>query len=167
MADLELEAMGVVYEALAGLDEEARARVVAWAVGKFDVAEPARTAGTGPPSVTGDSHEVPRFADVADLVHAARPQGGPEHALAVAYWIQRVEGQDGWAGAQINDQLKNLGHAQTNITATLSRLIKRKPSLVVQTAKTGRSQQARKTYKLTAAGLRVVEQMLTTGEEAA
>ncbi len=167
MADPELEAMGVVYEALAGLDDEARGRVVAWAVGKFDVAEPARPAGAGPPSVAGTSHEVPRFADVADLVHAAQPQGGPEHALAVAYWIQRVEGHDGWAGAQINDQLKNLGHPQTNITATLSRLIKRKPSLVVQTAKTGRSQQARKTYKLTAAGLRVVEQMLTTGEEAA
>ena len=80
--------------------------------------------------------------------------------MVVAYWLQNHEGRDGWSGAEVNEALKNLGHGQANITATLTRLIKRKPALVMQIGKAGRSQQARKTYKLTAAGIRTVEAML-------
>jgi DNA-binding PadR family transcriptional regulator len=44
-------------------------------------------------------------------------------------------------------------------------LMKRKPSLVMQTAKAGRSAQARKTYKLTAAGVREVKAMIAGASE--
>jgi DNA-binding PadR family transcriptional regulator len=52
----------------------------------------------------------------------------------------------------------------SNITTALSSLIERKPQLVIQTRKSGNSKQARKRYRLTDAGIRAVERMISGGE---
>ncbi len=169
MPDPELKAMADVHEALQPLDSEGRERVLRWALAKFEVALPSVPASTpahsDAPSLVPPSAPTSAFADVGDLVHAAAPAAGPDYALVVAYWLQVIEGRSDWSSAELNSALTDLGHRQTNITATLTRLIRRKPSLVIQTAKSGRSRQARKSYKLSAAGVRLVEEMFSTREE--
>jgi hypothetical protein len=53
-----------------------------------------------------------------------------------------------------------MGSGLANVTSTLESLKAKKPALVMQVGKTGRSRQARKTYKLTSAGIREVSEML-------
>jgi hypothetical protein len=161
--DVELEAMQTVYTALDGLDGPARERVLAWAADKFELRAP----GQRPSPALADGSladgNAPQFADLSDFFDAAQPTDGPQRALAVAYWFQEIEGRDGWGGADVNNALKNLGHPLANVTKTLTSLRGRKPSLVMQVGKSGRSQQARKTYKLTSAGAREIRQMLGHG----
>lgn len=57
-------------------------------------------------------------------------------------------------------ELKHLGQQLPNITNALESLKNQKPALVLQLRKSGTSQQARKTYKLTVAGMRAVEKMI-------
>jgi hypothetical protein len=56
--------------------------------------------------------------------------------------------------------LKNLGQGLANITNAIDGLRNQKPALVLQLKKSGKSQQARKTYKLTVAGIKAVEVMI-------
>ena len=157
MEDAELVAMQKVYDALDSLDEAARQRTLSWAADRLDLKL------GGPRTKSADrqaSVEERTFGDVAALMHAAEPQSGLEFALSVAYWLQVVEEKDGWSGNEVNSVLKNLGHGLSNVTTTLSSLIKRKPAFVMQTGKSGRSAQAKKTYKLTTSGIAEVERMV-------
>lgn len=170
--DNELEAMQAVYTALDDLDDDARGRVLAWAASKFQIQAPmGKGAGRsgGKAAEEDDEGTGRKYADIGDLIDDAQPTDGPERALVVGYWFQEIEGRDGWGGGDVNNALKNLGHPLANVTKTLTSLRERKPSLVRQVGKSGRSAQARKTYKLTAAGAREVRQMLARGatEEAA
>lgn len=165
MADVELDAMATVHGALEPLESPARERVLRWAAGKFEVDLFASgTAAGGSPLGSRDDGGVEAFQDVGDLMHAAQPSNGPERALVVAYWFQEVQGQDGWAGADINSSLKNMGSGLANVTNTLDSLKARKPALVMQVGKSGRSRQARKTYKLTVAGVRAVRAMIANAD---
>jgi hypothetical protein len=155
----ELEAMGAINDAMAGLEEETQARVMRWAVDKFVGQGGAAAAHTGPMIQDGNENGDQEFAEIGDLMHATGASTGPTRALVAGYWFQVVEGRQGWGGADVNGELKNLGHALANVTKTLDSLMKRKPALVIQTAK-GRSRSARKTYKLTTEGVRVVRNML-------
>jgi hypothetical protein len=83
-----------------------------------------------------------------------------EKALVVGYWFQVVQGQPDFGGQEVNSTLKNIGHGIANITDAFTTASSRKPSLVMQTQKTGTSRQARKQYKLTVAGVRWVESRL-------
>ncbi len=51
-----------------------------------------------------------------------------------------------------------MGHGVGNITTALTNAQKHKPALVRQTSKSGKSRQARKTYKLTTAGVKYVRE---------
>src|SRR5947208_3510242 len=147
--DSELEAMQAVYAALVDLDGLARARVLSWAESKFEIEPPnkaKRDVGRNTGEREDDDRLGRRYVDIGDLMDAAQPSDGPERALVVAYWFQEVEGRDGWGGGDVNNALKNLGHPLANVTKTLTSLRGRKPSLVMQVGKSGRSAQARKTY---------------------
>jgi hypothetical protein len=163
MDDPELDAMSSVNRALDALEPPARERVLNWAAAKWDIplASPkgATRATATDVEPGGDGRG---FADVADLVHAAQPSNGPQRALVVAYWFQELQGREGWSGADINSTLKNMGTGLPNVTDTLNSLKAKKPALVLQVGKAGRSRQARKTYKLTSAGIRQVSEMLAS-----
>jgi hypothetical protein len=166
MDDPELDAMSSVHGALEVLEPAARERVLNWAAAKWDVPlarpkGPARSAVAVEPG-SGEDHA---FTDIADLVHAAQPSSGPQRALVVAYWFQELQGREGWSGGDINSALKNMGSGLANVTNTLDSLKAKKPALVMQVGKSGRSRQARKTYKLTSAGIREVSGMLGTAHE--
>ena len=150
--------MQKVYDALEGLDEAGRRRTLAWAADRLDLG----AGGPSQPLLNGKKVEAEStgFDDVAELTHAAQPPNGTAYALVAAYWLQVIEEKDGWGGGELNSLLKNLGHGLSNVTTTMNSLIKRKPALVMQTGKSGRSAQAKKTYKLTTSGISEVKQMI-------
>jgi hypothetical protein len=106
----------------------------------------------------GDDGEL---EDIADLYDAANPKTDAKRALIAGYWLSVGEGKTEFTGQAANTHLKNLGHGVSNITVALSQLKGQKPSLVMQTAKSGKSKQARKKYKLTTAGVSEVKAMLS------
>jgi hypothetical protein len=89
------------------------------------------------------------------------PKTEAERALAGAYWFQVIQGQADFQGQQVNNELKNVGHGVSNITVALGKLQNQKPALVRQVAKSGRSRQARKKYKLTTAGISAAKAMIS------
>jgi hypothetical protein len=172
--DLEIKAMGHIASSLESLDDDAKMRVIEWAAKRYGV-KLAQTKGRTGSGLRGESgsdgngengiDSDREFAVFADLFDAATPKTEPERALVGGYWFQEVEGQQDFAGQQVNDALKNAGHGIGNITVALGSLQSKKPALVRQVSKAGRSRQARKKYKLTTAGVSAVHLMMSGGNE--
>lgn len=165
----EIEAMKAVAEALTPLDEASCGRVLRWASDRFgteiQVVQQSIAPITQEDSVQGEREEEQAdellYTDIADLYAASQPSNDPEKALIVGYWFQVIEKQADFDSQRINKELKHLGHGITNITSAMSSLIGRKPALVMQTKKSGNSQQARKKYKLTHEGTKRVNEMIS------
>lgn len=149
----EIAAMSQIGEAIKSLDEPARHRVLSWAWSRYVGGAPALRSNVEQPSRPAEPPVEVASMDAAELYHALTPSTDAERALAIAYWLQDSQEQKDFEAQQINSELKNLGHGVSNITVALSRLINQKPQLVIQTKKSGSSKQARKTYRLTSAGL--------------
>lgn len=157
----ELGAMQAIDEALQGVPEDARGRVLRWACDKFGVvgvSERGRPDNGGGDSE--DSAEVVSPNDMAELMDACQPRTGLDRVLIGSYWYQVVKGEASLTGQQVNTSLKHLGHGVANITDAFGSLINRKPALVMQVQKSGKSRQARKKYKLTNEGIKRVKEML-------
>jgi hypothetical protein len=172
-ADPEIQAMETVQAAVDPLSPEARQRVLQWVASRFDLAltGPQRPnprgggAENGSDGLHRDAPEAP-FPTFADLYDAAGPTTEPDRALVGGYWFQVVEGADSFPAQPVNTALKNLGHPIGNITNALTALKTRKPALVLQLQKHGKTKQARKVYKLTEAGVRRMTDLIngTAGE---
>lgn len=176
--DLEIEAMGTVSKALGGLEEDARGRVIRWAAERYGVtlgAAPRKQIGdgTGGNADGGELEDdelggsaddgVPTWDDFADLYAASGATTHPEGMLVAAYWVQVLRGQESFGSLELNNLLKDLGRGVTGTAKVMTTLIAKKPALILQLKKSGKSQQARKTYKLTDAGKKSVEQMISNG----
>lgn len=171
----ELQAMSSVLGAVEGLSADGVTRVLNWVAESLGVAVLGPRGGPGrsvaPPSGTADGGAGAHIeeasmgcSDAASFLDKSGASDGNERAIAVAYWIQVVEGKESWASAEVNKELKHQGYALANVTATLDRVMKKKPAFVVQLKKSGNSQQARKLYKLTSAGEKAVVTMFSRAE---
>ncbi len=166
--DPELQAISAIMEALGPLDEPARARVIEWAARRFDVAiAPKRAAPhtrtlsrTSNPGGNELDEDVGESVEFVDLFDNAGPSSEPERALLGGYWFQVARGHGDFQAQEVNNALKDLGHGVGNITVAFTSLQQRSPALVRQVAKSGRTKQARKRYKLTSAGISAVQAML-------
>jgi len=173
--DLEIDAMATVSRALTGLDDQARGRVIRWVSERYGIALAsgrasnafAGSAGGGSDAREQDDEagvELPDegsgWAHFAELYDAADANTHPEGMLIAAYWVQVVQGRDSFGSFELNKLLKDLGHGVTGTAKVMSTLIAKKPALILQLKKSGKSQQARKTYRLTEAGKKAVAQML-------
>lgn len=104
--------------------------------------------GPGPgPAAVGDE-------SFAEFLGRAATEDGVDRALLACYWQSQRETSGTFTAQAANALLKDAGHASTNITRDLDSLRSRKPQLVVQVRKSGRSKQARKLYRVTDAGAR-------------
>lgn len=173
-ADAEFSAMHVVYTALEPLDDDARSRVVAYIVARLEIAiqgaqKPPALAAS--PQVGGGATEdevaieqeekaAPKFATLAELHDSAQPKTNGEKALVAGYWLQVCQSSDSFDAQSANRELKNLGEGLGNITNAIESLKNQKPALALQLKKSGKSQQARKVYKITIAGIKAVETMI-------
>lgn len=174
MPDAELEAMSKVSNALADLDQDVRDRVLRWAGERYGVEftdARRRTADVqtnldedrsdaddeDPGGASGNSQEYAHFAELYDAVG---PTSDPERALVGAYWVQVRGGKATFGSQELNKILKDLGHGVGTINKAMSSNISKKPALILQVARGGNSQQARKKYKVTDAGIKWVKARL-------
>lgn len=101
-----------------------------------------------------------QFSSFGELFDAAQSETQADNVLIAAYWLQFIQQNSDLTGFAINSELKHIGHEASNVTASLSQLMDRRPALVVQTRKSGKTKQARKKYRLTEAGIKEVQAML-------
>jgi hypothetical protein len=160
----EIEAMKSIGEALEPLAPEERARVTTWIADKYGGKSVGPQRSFSPSPLPPAEAEEPSYDALGDLVQASGASNGTERALIVGYWLQSTSSPAGWTGSELNTAMKNLGFQLSNVTVTLKGLRSRKPSLVIQVSVTGRNQAARKLYKLSAAGVKLAQEMIE-GEE--
>lgn len=172
MGDPEIDAMSAVATALTDLEEDAQGRVLRWAAERYGVsiASSGRRSSSGagdPADEAGDqvteeqiAEEAPAYEHFAELFAKAQPKTDPDKALVAAYWLQAIQGESTWQSAALQKELKNLGHAISNITDALTSNMRKKPQRIIQLQKAGNAKQARKTYKVTHEGLVYVQGML-------
>ena len=165
--------MGTVSKALAQLDEEARGRVIRWVAERYGVSVSAskrRNEARQDPDDQdddADDEDVERdeklgYGHFAELYDESGASTHGDGMLVAAYWVQILTGQESFGSLELNKLLKDLGHGVTGTAKVMSILIAKKPALILQLKKSGKSQQARKTYKLTDAGRKAVEQMIAS-----
>jgi hypothetical protein len=166
-ADGELEAIMTIYSALEPLDDDARTRVINYILARLDIAtekEPDGDVGEvssdQESALKKEQSQAPKYGSFADLFDATQPNSNSEKALVAGYWTQVCQGQEDFDGQSANRELKHLGEQIANITVAFNQLREQKPALVIQLKKSGKSQQARKTYKVTVAGIKAVEAMI-------
>lgn len=161
--DAELAAMSTIVGALDSLSDEVRSRVLLWAAGRYGVAPAASgTHRQGQQETPQDElrNSSRRFEDFADLFDRADPETEVDRALVAGYWFQVVQGENELDAQALNNALKDMGHGITNITRALTTAQAAKPALVRQIQKSGKTQQARKKYRLTTQGIRAAERMM-------
>jgi hypothetical protein len=165
--DQEFAAMEAIYKALEPLSDEARTRVVAYISARLEVAPAVpRPQGLAGPTqeqeaqLAQEQAKAPKYNSFAELFDAAAPNSNSERALVAGYWVQVCGGADNFDGFSANRELKNLGHGLANVTVAVEALRNQQPALALQLTKAGKTQQARKTYKLTLAGIKAVEGMI-------
>src|SRR5687768_4284050 len=158
-AATEVRALGRVVDAVDGLDSHAIERVLEWAWKRFVSASPPEPRAR---SFTVASPASPPPAHLADLYVAAHPATDADRVLVVAYWHQVSAGKENLDAQTIHRDLKNLGHGVSNVTRACSALIREKPQLMMQVKKAGSTRQARKQYRLTAAGVQRVREKLAS-----
>lgn len=166
--DAEFNAIRVVYSVLQPLPFDAQSRVLEYVCARLGVTSRVSAAGAADTEPNGDAEialtaeeeAAPKFSTMAELYDAAQPKSQPEKALVGSYWLQVCQGAESFDGFSVNKELKNLGEGIGNITQALDLLKAQKPALALQLKKSGKSRQARKTYKITVAGIKSVESMI-------
>lgn len=171
---LELDAMSAVARQLGALTPEARRRVLLWAAERYGVSTPAAAPSSGQRPRLGLSADVEAardssdadgdrsFGSLAELFDAVQPTQADQKGLTAAYWLQAVQGAQTLTGFAVNSELRQLGQ-EVKIAMAMSALQTRKPAFVLQLRKAGKTQQARKLYKVTEAGLRAVRNAIDNG----
>ncbi len=153
------------------LGDDARSRVFDYIAARLEIASPVpqRSFAEGPAgdgevdedAIVAQELGAPKYGSLAELHDAAQPKSNADRALVAGYWLQVCQGSDSFDGYSANKELKNLGHGVSNITNAIDSLKGQKPASVLQLKKSGKSQQARKVYKVTVAGIKVVEAMIS------
>lgn len=163
--DAELTAMQTAYATLNALGPEARSRVLNYLISRLEVTPlNSKSKALSDDSVKILDSEVQgstqSFGSLAELHDAAGPKSNAEKALVAGYWLQVCEGNETFDSQSANTALKHLGDGVANITAAIDSLKNQKPALALQLRKSGKTQQARKVYKITVAGVKAVENMM-------
>jgi hypothetical protein len=161
--DPEIEAMNEICTALKNLDDDAKERVIRWVIDKFsfdlikhEVDSSLKIKAKG----FSQNLEIKSFKSVADIFTKACPKNDIEKVLIVSAYLQETKLGSELTGREINARLNLLGHGVRNITSTIGALINRKPQLMIQTRKEGKTKQAQKKYKVTSEGLASAKEML-------
>lgn len=158
--------MKIIHQVLEPLAPQARERVIKYIVSLLEIgvtiAESGITDTSDADVAAADeaAKSAASYSSFADLYDAADPETGAEKALVAGYWLQVCEQSDTFTAQAANKLLTNLGHKIANITLAFAPHQTSRPALVLQVSKSGRSQQARKTLKLSRAGLNRVEEMI-------
>ena len=167
--DAEFSAIQSIFSTLSPLDASARQRVLDYIIARLElpladkavrvIETPLREAMPSQDSVVGSGQS---FDSLAELHDAAQPKTNAHKALVAGYWLQVCQENDTFDSQSANTALKHLGDGLANITAAIDSLKNQKPALALQLRKSGKTQQARKVYKITTAGIKEVENMINS-----
>lgn len=154
--------MAAVENALEPLAPDARGRVLRWAAERFGATFPqvSKAGQEGQPGHKKGSEAPAEPTEIGEFYAQANPATQTQQALVVSYWVQEGKGNGEFDSQTVNTHLKHLGHGVSNITRALDELMKQKPQPIIQIQKAGKSKQARKRYKVTAAGKAEVKRLL-------
>ena len=179
--DQEIEVLSKCYDLLSGLDDDVKVRALQWLSSKFhlgqttltlpsDVAAMTANGGTAPagapaaapvaPPTAAESAKkgIDAFPSFEAMFKHVRPSSDSEKALVAAVYLQIKRDSSELTSAQVQKELKRIGHRVSNITQAISALVKKK--MMLQLSKEGTSQQARKKYKVTREGVKTVLDVL-------
>jgi hypothetical protein len=160
--EAEIAAMSAVSRALRELGDDERRRVLEWAVKRFAAPTGGHLSSAGEglllPALIGtaDGDQAPGFEHFAELVNRVRPRTDVERALLASYWVQEHEGRRGFVSTEVNERLRETSAPIAHMADAMAALQARRPALVIQIRKSGRTRQARKTYQVTAEGVAAV-----------
>jgi hypothetical protein len=164
--EAEIAAMAAVSQALRGLGDDERRRVLEWAGMRFIVPNrmtPAVAGGLILPALVDQTDAGPIFEHFAELVNRARPRTDVERALTASYWVQEHEGKRGFVSTEVNERLRETSAPIAHMADAMAALQSRRPALVIQIRKSGRTRQARKTYQVTTEGVAAVRAAVEAG----
>ncbi len=164
MLDPEVKAMGEVFDTLKELDDEAKSRVIEWTVNKFSLEGHKSLSQKDSERENGNDSDLLSYETVSDVFAKAITKTQQDKVLLAAAFLQVKNGLSELTGAEINKELRHLGHGVTNITDVTSQLSTKKPQLIIQTRKEGKSRQAKKKYKVTGEGLKAAKALLNSTE---
>jgi len=159
----EIKALNDIYTILNNMDHEARRRALLWINERFasdlkrNMASQAIKSQQGLP---GAAFEIKSFKSIVEIFSKARPKNDAEKVLIVASYLQENKPVEELTAREINMRLNFLGHSVRNITSTIGTLIKKRPQLMIQTRKEGKTRQAQKRYRVTAEGFAAVAGMI-------
>lgn len=160
--DTEIQVMEKAFLALEELDDEnSKLRVIEWLIKRFGLNKLSVQGCdcTVANEVSQSEDMSPTFEMFIDLYDAANPSTDMERALVGGYWLQVQNNQETWNSFSVNKLLKDVGYGVGSISKSFDRAQDHKPALVRQTSKSGSSQQAKKTYRLTQSGIKFVEKL--------
>ena len=162
----ELKAMNDLATIFATLEEDEVQRVLRWANEKYRSKGGGRVAPLIEATATTGGDVAKTFGDLPALFDAAKPTNGLERLLVAAYYYQIVRGEADFDSQSLNTQLKHLGYPSANVTRDMGSLVDRSPKYLIQIRKEGTTKQARKKFRLTAEGSKIVESMLAKSPSA-
>jgi hypothetical protein len=169
VGDKQVGAIAKIVETLEPLEEADRQAVLTYVNHRYAKAIHVRTSAIDVgraeslSSNQDDNRRSALFADFPQFFHAFDPQTDVDKALIAGYWIQILQGNDGFESFSANRMLREMGYPIGNITRALDNLMESEPKLVHQVRKSGVTKQARKVFKLTQMGIRKVDEVIRPG----
>jgi hypothetical protein len=155
-SDPEIDAMRTINETLSGLDQDSVVRILKWARDRYGSIGVLDQNANEVSEYTSQEDEMP---SIGEFFSRISPETESDKVLVMAFALRLLAGQEEVAAQQVNKELTHLGYHISNITRAFDKLRATKPQLIIQTRKSGTTQQARKAYKLTEAGIQKVRSM--------
>ena len=171
MSDIlnELVVMDDVAKILRDLGSDEQRRVINWLADYFDIYEDDDIEFGGFVVEDGDEEAVvedevepvePEPDTFATFYERVAPKTAIQKVITSAYWLETQDGLDSWTSFAANKLLKSLGVKISSVSGTLAIEAKKDDSRIVVLEKSGSSMQGRKTFRLSEAGKRFVEDRL-------
>ncbi len=154
----ELMIMRTISQTLDAVDDETKGRIIRWIVDKYGISVGTKGGRKEPEASLEETERL------EDLWVTANPETQSDKVLVVGSWLQVSEDRQEIEAFRVNRILKNLGHGIPNITSAFDNLIEARPQLAIQVKKSGVTRQARKKYRITAAGIQRVKEMIAEEE---
>jgi hypothetical protein len=173
----EINALNDVYESLSGLDNAQIKRILNWVKDRFELDKPPglkaeeREVETETPKKTitkpvvdepdAQLAESPviqgflKYDSFEELFLFSKANTNTVKILLAAAYLQVKMNLKEFVCNEINTLYKDLGEEVSNISSTLSNLMCKDPSLVIQTGTEGTVLKARRKFRVTEEGLRI------------
>ena len=164
--DPEIQAMIKCGEILTHLQDATRARVVSWLNERFscppDTTQPPKNAHTSPPEPAhqAPANDEPLTEQFVAVFNRAAPETDSDKVVIAAWFVSEKQGEKEFTSYSIGQMLTAQGHHLSNVSQTVAQLVKKKPALLHQVRKSGKTKQARKLLSITEAGKDAATKML-------